>query len=239
MLHENEIKALFFEKIQTDAPDRFKTMKVYRIPVMIAGVSQWATVKNGDVTFTDVHDNVTPILTINKGEIEERIKASVADAKKKPKQKPAKEPKQKQVKDTKKKPTKEKPEADVVCGDDVLDPGEAVTKKKKHVIFPIFVAISTGVVFCFKFNGIQLFDPEFLKRGMFGKLSFVLVCLTILLNVIAFIATIAGNANKDVTKPNKLCSKVFLWVLGLFCFAGSIVCAVQSIMDFMSVMFGG
>lgn len=236
MLHENEIKALFFEKVQSDAPDRFKTMRVYRIPVMIAGVAQWAVVKDNNVLFKDTHDNVKPIIMINKGEIEERVKASAANVKKNSKQKPVKPVKQKPVKPSKQ---KQESEADVISTEDVLDPGESSVKKKKHIIFPIFVVATIVLSFCFRINDIPLFNLDFLKYGIFGKLSFILLCIDVLLNVIAFIATIAGNVNKDVTKPNKLGSKVLLWFLGLLCLAGSVLCAVKSILDFMSVISGG
>lgn len=238
MLHENEIKDLFFEKVQTDAPDRFKTMRVYRIPIMVAGVAQWANVKDGDVTFKDAHDNVKPIIVINKGEIEERVKAATVDAKK-PKQKPVKEPKQKPVKQQKQQKQKQEPVTDIIGDEDVLDPGEPVVKKKKHIIFPIFVGVTIFLSFCVRFNDIPLFNPQLLGYGTFGILTFVLACLNILFNVIAIIATIVGNANKDVTKPNKLGPKVFLWFLGLLCFIGSIVCMYKMIVDSVSVILGG
>lgn len=239
MLHENEIKSLFFEKIQTDAPDRFQNMRVYRIPIMVAGVAQWANVKDGDVTFKDAHDNVKPIIVINKGEIEERIKVAAANAKKKPKQKQVKEPKQKPVKQQRQSKQKQESVADTIGDEDVLNPGEPVVKKKKHIIFPIFAGVTIFLSFCVRFNDIPLFNPQLLGYGIFGILTFVLACLNILFNVIAIIATIVGNANKDVTKPNKLGSKIFLWFLGLLCFIGSIVCMYKMIVDSVSSMLGG
>lgn len=116
-------KVAFQKHIEANLPERFKSMKVFRIPVSYNGRLYWASYKNGEWDFQQTSGDLTPVVSytsIGDYEYESEGPAKPADKKlvktvekkpveKKPvKEKPVKPVKERPVKQVKEKPVKEK-----------------------------------------------------------------------------------------------------------------------------------
>lgn len=110
----------FQEYIVQNLPDRFKSMKVFRIPVRCDGVCYWAIYNNGTWKFEPGSTSATPVVdymsemsstpSIQEEEIDLDIPAAYNTPAKGKKEKPVKEKKERPVREKKEKPVKEKKE---------------------------------------------------------------------------------------------------------------------------------
>lgn len=112
----------FKEYIIQNLPDRFKGLKVFRIPVRCDGVSYWAIYNNGEWKFEPSSAGVEPVISYV-SEMKEDIPMAQDEVpieqprqekgkKEKPvKDRPVREKKEKPVKEKKERPVREKKEA--------------------------------------------------------------------------------------------------------------------------------
>ena len=183
-------KVAFQNHIEANLPERFKSMKVFRIPVSYDGRLYWASYKNGEWDFQQAGGGLTPVVSytsIGDYEYESEEPKKPADKKpvktveKKPvKEKPAKPVKEKPVKQIKEKPVKEK---------------KVVQREPKDVV-------STS----FDYDGPM---PSFVKnkpiKKLTGRFVFHIVILILSLGSSAFVSIPviynASRANKYINNP--------------------------------------
>lgn len=188
----------FKEYIIQNLPDRFKGLRVFRIPVRCDGVSYWAIYNNGEWKFEPGSAGVEPIinyvsemkadtLTIQEEEIPLDVPTmqskQVKGKKEKPvKEKPVREKKEKPVKEKKERPAREKKEAPTPVINDEFEDMDAE-----------FIA------------GQCTFNKSCLNKKMSSLTGrIVLAILTILTgNLICGIGSIitASKANKSIGNP--------------------------------------
>lgn len=141
----------FQEYIEQNLPDRFRRLKVFRIPVNCDGINYWASYNNGVWKFDPGSNTSTPIITYTStftesakedgvaiSDVENDNVLSIPESnpaipaepiKKGKKDKPVKEKKERPVKEKKERPVKEKKERPVkenrkdVQNSDVIDTG--------------------------------------------------------------------------------------------------------------------
>jgi hypothetical protein len=183
-------KVAFQNHIEANLPERFKSMKVFRIPVSYNGRLYWASYKNGEWDFQQAGGGLTPVVSYTsigdyEYESEEPTKSvdkkTVKTAEKKPvKEKPTKPAKEKPAKQVKEKPVKEK---------------KVVQREPKEVTdAPI------------EYDGPM---PSFVKnkpiKKLTGRFVFHIVILILSLGSSAFVSIPviynASQANKHINNP--------------------------------------
>lgn len=185
------VKAAFQNYIEANLPDRFKQMKVFRIPVSYNDELYWAAYKAGEWDFQPATGNLTPLISytcvedVGMEEEETPIKERPVKPEKKVKERPVKE-----------KPVKEKPVKEKKVK-------ERPAKEKKVVQRPQPDENDFSMA---DFDGPM---PSFVKdkpiKKLTGRIVFNVIFLICSLGTMVFISLPviinASKANKNLNNP--------------------------------------
>lgn len=196
----------FKEYIIQNLPDRFKGLRVFRIPVRCDGVSYWAIYNNGEWKFEPGSAGVEPIinyvselkedtLTIQEEEFPLNVPTMQPEQVKGKKEKPVREKKEKPVKEKPVREKKEKP---------VKEKKERPAREKKETPAPVvndgFEDMDAEFI-----SGQCTFNQSCLNKKMSSLTGrIILAVITILMgNLICGIGSIitASKANKSIGNP--------------------------------------
>ena len=188
-------KVAFQKHIEANLPERFKSMKIFRIPVSYNGRLYWASYKNGEWDFQQASGNLTPVVSYTSvGDYEYESEAPAKPVDKKPIKTVEKKPvKEKQVKEKPAKPVKEKP---------VKQVKEKPVKEKKVVQREPRDMVSESL----DYDGPM---PSFVKnkpiKKLTGRFVFHIVILILSLGSSIFVSVPviynASKANKNINNP--------------------------------------
>lgn len=188
-------KVAFQKHIEANLPERFKSMKIFRIPVSYNGRLYWASYKNGEWDFQQASGNLTPVVSYTSvGDYEYESEAPSKPVDKKPIKTVEKKPvKEKQVKEKPAKPVKEKP---------VKQVKEKPVKEKKVVQREPRDMVSESL----DYDGPI---PSFVKdkpiKKLTGRFVFHIVILILSLGSSIFVSVPviynASKANKNINNP--------------------------------------
>lgn len=196
-------KVAFQKHIEANLPERFKSMKVFRIPVSYNGRLYWASYKNGEWDFQQASGDLTPVVSYTSvGDYEYESEGPMKPTDKKPVKTVDKKPvKTVEKKPVKEKPVKEKP-AKSVKEKPVKQVKEEPVKEKKVVQREPKDVVSEPL----DYDGPM---PSFVKdkpiKKLTGRFVFHIVILILSLGSSIFVSVPviynASQANKHINNP--------------------------------------